>query len=133
MAARYGEPDRESPVVVELDGPPMAYFDIPLEFWATPNGELEAESHPEAARLSQRIEYSNFRVADAVRAQTVVTRVTARLKELGGGYIWWRLRPRQTYDGVRLRLGTTPALPAEWWLALSADVDNQSIEGWPNA
>lgn len=133
MAARYREPDREEPVVVELDGPPTAYLEIPLDFWATPNGELEAENHPEAARLVQHIDYMNFRVADAVRAQTVVTRVTARLKELGGGYIWWRLRPKQTYEGVRLRLGTTPGLPAEWWKTLSLDVDNQSIEGWPNA
>lgn len=126
MAARYREPDREEPVVIELDGPPMAYFELALDYWATPNGELEAENHPEAARLLQRIVYHGFFVADDVRAQTVVTRVTARLKELGGGYIWWRRRPSSTQErSVHLRLGTTPTLPESWWLDLERDVENR--------
>jgi hypothetical protein len=120
---------RGEPAVVELDGPSGAYFEIPLDYWATPNGELEAENHPEASRLTQRVTYVNFKVGDRHRALTVVARVTARLKELGGGYIWWRLRPTATEDGaVRLRLGTTPELPADWWIRVHIDVDNQSID-----
>jgi hypothetical protein len=117
--------DFKDPVVLELDGPPMAYFEIPLDYWATPNGELEPASHPEASRLTQRVEYWNFRVRDGEVARTVIDRVTARLKGLGGGYIWWRLRP--TFD-ARLRLGTTPELPADWWQQLSLDVENQSVD-----
>lgn len=128
MAARAFNVDwtREGPAVVELDGPTAAFFEIPLDYWSTPNGELEAENHPEAARLVQRVVYHNFHVADDVRAQTVVTRVTARLKELGGGYIWWRQRPAYTQERTtRLRLGTTPELPADWWQRVARDVDNR--------
>lgn len=124
----------DEPAVIELDGPPMAYFEIPLDYWATPNGELEAESHAEAARLVQRIDYANFIVAGAERPRIIVDRVTARLKELGGGYIWWRLRPYapDDYSGFyRLRLGTTPALPSDWWRRLSQDVENLSAEAPP--
>lgn len=115
-----GEPD-----IVELDGPPRAYFELPLDYWATPNGELEAESHPEACRLIQRVVYVNFKVADNARVQTVIERVKAKLKDLGGGYIWWRLRP--TYTETKelcLRLGTTPQLPVAWWNELSESVGN---------
>jgi hypothetical protein len=129
MSARYREPDQADIVIIELDGPLRAYFEIPLDYWATPNGELEAESHPEASRLTQRVVYINFDVADPLRARTVTERVTQRLKELGGGYIWWRLRPTVTQDQpprLRLRLGTTPELPRDWWQRLSQDVENLS-------
>jgi len=118
---------REGPAVVELDGPCAAYFEIPLDLFATPNGELEAESHPEAARLVQRVAYLSFVVSDDLRVKLIVSRVSARLKELGGGYIWWRQRPTPTADEpprVRMRLGTTPELPTAWWQRLGKDVDN---------
>lgn len=129
MAARPFHVDwtREGPAVVELDGPTAAFFEIPLDYWATPNGELERESHPEVSRLVQRVVYHNFCVVDAVRARTVVERVTARLKELGGGYIWWRRRPTATEDHrLTLRLGTTPELADDWWQRVARDVDSRS-------
>ena len=123
--------DADEATVVELDGPPRAYFEIPLDYFATPNGELEPEGHPEAIRLTQRVLYMNFRVGDNARVQTVLSRVNERLKEIGGGYIWWRLRPRTEPDGtIRFRLGTTPELPAMWWKTVGRDVDNQSLEAF---
>jgi hypothetical protein len=119
--------------VIELDGPPMAYFEIPLDYWATPNGEIEPEGHPEATRLIQRVVYLNFRVVDHIAVKTVVDRVTARLQELGGGYIWWRSRPALKRVGsmpfMAFRLGTTPQLPQDWWYRLSDDVHNDSASG----
>lgn len=105
-------------VVHELDGPPQAYFEIPLDYWATPNGEIEPEGHATATRLSLRVDYKPFHVPHRVRADMVIEEVRAKLRELGGGYIWWRLRPTECEDGTwRLRLGTSPALPAAWWVA----------------
>lgn len=119
----------EEPTIMELDGPPQAYFELPLDYWATPNGELEAAGHPEASRLVQRITYINFHVDDNPRVQTILARVNERLRELGGGYIWWRLRPKVTESGqYRLRLGTTPGLPDSWWRRLSLDVGNGSLD-----
>lgn len=116
------------PSIIELDGPPMAYFEIPLDYWATPNGELEPESHPEASRLTQHVTYICFKVADNARVQTVLTRVKARLMEVGGGYIWWRTRPSSTEDGsYRFRLGTTPQLPDAWWERVSKESGNGSL------
>lgn len=134
MSARYKIPDE--PTIIELDGPPMAYFNIPLDYWATPNGEIEPEGHPEATRLSQTITYINFHVRDNACVQTIIERVQARLKELGGGYIWWRRRPDYATDRTMyLRLGTTPQLPAAWWQSLSTDVGNgdlgKNIPGLP--
>lgn len=115
-------------VVHELDGPPMAYFEIPLDHFATPNGEMESESHPDAARLTQRVVYINFKVLDNARVQTILTRINAKLREIGGGFIWWRRRPHATEDMyIWLRLGTTPALPDAWWQALSRDVGNGDL------
>lgn len=120
--------DAEDATVIELDGPPVTYFELPLDYWATPNGELEASSHPEASRLVQTVAYINFRVADTVRVQTILSRVNERLRELGGGYIWWRRRPVKTEAGdMHLRLGTTPQLPAAWWQRLSTDVGNGDL------
>lgn len=125
---RYRADPPETPVIIELDGPPMAYFEIPLDYWATPNGELEAAEHPESVRLSQHVTYINFTVADTARVQTILARVNERLKELGGGYIWWRRRPRATEDGqMNLRLGTTPSIPDAWWRRLSTDVGNGDL------
>lgn len=119
----------DEPDIIELDGPPHAYFEIPLDYWSTPNGELEAANHPEACRLIQRVVYINFKVADNARCQTVIERVKARLKDLGGGYIWWRLRPTYTEEKeLRLRLGTTPQLPDAWWRELSHAVGNAPLE-----
>lgn len=129
MNKRYQDPARYEPTIMEIDGPPMAFFEIPLDYWSTPNGEIEPEGHPEASRLVLRILYHNFRVHDQARARAVVDRVTERLKELGGGYIWWRKRPTTSYDAVptvSLRLGTSPALPADWWARLKTDVENLS-------
>jgi hypothetical protein len=117
------------PVVVELDGPPMKAFEIPLDFWATANGELEREGHPDAARLTQRVLYHDFEVDDVLKVRTITDRVTARLKELGGGYLWWRQRPDQARTKLWwLRLGTSPELPPAWWGSLSNDVENTALD-----
>src|ERR1700675_1422915 len=114
---------REGPLIVELDGPPTPFFEIPLDYWANSNGELEAEDHPDVARLVQRVVYINFNVADALGVRVVTDRVNAKLKELGGGYIWWNLRPTMSREKrMRLRLGTTPQLATAWWQRLSDDV-----------
>jgi hypothetical protein len=124
MNARIRERAPEG-VVIELDGPPTQYFEIPLDYYATPNGELEPEGHPDAVRLAMRVNYFQFLVADTARVRTIIARVTERLKDLGGGYIWWGKRPTLTEDKrMRLRLGTTPQLPDLWWARLSADVGN---------
>ena len=137
---------REDEVMIdELDGPPRGYFEIPLDYWATPNGELEPENHPQASRLVQRITYLNFLLISPDRSQvnsgasTVLERVKARLKEIGGGYIWWRKRPTLTEsdaeDGpparwkMSFRLGTTPELPRDWWAAVAVDVGNRTEDG----
>lgn len=120
----------QAPSIIELDGPPAAYFELPLDYWVTPNGEIEAPGHPDAARMIQRIVYINFLVDDQVRVQTILARVNERLKELGGGYIWWRRRPVATEVGkMHLRLGTTPGLPDAWWQRLSTDVGNGNLGG----
>lgn len=113
--------------VIELDGPPMAYFEIPLPYFATPNGELEPEGHPEASRLVMRIDYQNFHVRDNTAVMIVIERVTRRLRELGGGFIWWRLHPSYAEDRtMRLRFGTTPELPPPWWAELRRDVGDRN-------
>jgi hypothetical protein len=115
-------------VVIELDGPASAYFELGLDYFATPNGEIEPEGHPDAVRMTMRVVYINFHVADTVRVQTILARVTERLNELGGGYIWWRRRPTRTEGGqMHLRLGTTPQLPDAWWQRLSTDVGNGDL------
>ena len=117
------------PVVLELDGPAQAYFDIPLDYHSTPNGELEAPDHPEASRLVQKVIYVGFEVSTETQALRVQQAVTERLLELGGGIIWWRRRPTATnYEPptVRLRLGTTPQLPRAWWERLSGETGNSS-------
>ena len=122
-------PVQDEIVIVELDGPPRAYFEIPLDYYATPNGELEPSSHPEACRLTQKVTYINFRVPTGLEVHAIIGRVTARLKEIGGGYIWWRRRPAKDEDGQwGLRLGTTPALADSWWERLSHDVNNGSLD-----
>jgi hypothetical protein len=125
----------EGPTIVELDGPERAYFEIPLDYWATANGELEAESHPDVARLVQRVVYVNFKVRDALHVRVITQRVTQALKELGGGYIWWRKHPEETPGPPRviaLRLGTTPQLALPWWQTLCDDVENQSLDNCLN-
>ncbi len=124
----------DKPTILEVDGPPMAFFEIPLDYFATPNGEIEPEGHPEAERLIQRITYMNFRFLGTNIAQlnngasNVIDSVRARLQELGGGLIWWRSRPKMDAEGgvhrVHFRLGTTPTLPPPWWIALSGAVGN---------
>lgn len=127
--------DAEGPTIVELDGPPRPYFEIPLDYWATSNGELEAENHPEVARLVQRIVYINFRVRNALAVRIITDRVTHALREKGGGYIWWRKHPTEEAGPPRvitLRLGTTPQLLAAWWQTLSDDVENLSLDNCMN-
>lgn len=123
------DPPPGAPHIYELDGPPTAYFELPLDHWVTPNGEFEAEGHPDAVRLVQRVMYYSFRVADAPRAHTIVKRVKERLEALGGGYLWWRRRPMRSEDGfLYLRLGTLPELPAAWWQGLARDVESRSVD-----
>lgn len=53
-----------------------------------------------------------------------LTEIWAELKKLGGGTIFWRLRPTVTaeFDGsfaARCRLATSPPLPEELWARLT--------------
>lgn len=116
------------PHVCELDGPPQAYFEIPLDYWANSNGELEAAGQNGAVRLIQRIVYVNFDVASTFAAQELFQKVRVRLLELGGGYVWWRKRPTQEGLRVNFRLATTPQLPRAWWEKASKDVKNASSQ-----
>jgi hypothetical protein len=139
---------RTEPHVYELEGPPQSYFEIPLDWFANDNAEIEPGHSPGAVRLVQRVVYYNFgMIGDSVedvqsRAQTIVDAVHA---ELNGtceiGYLWWRKRPEFTVEQVRkllggkkprhkvrLRLGTSPSLPTAFWVKLSESVKNVSAE-----
>lgn len=120
----------KDPVVIELDGPPMAYFEVPLDYWATPNGEIEAQDHPEASRLTMRKVYQNFRVPTLECAEDIGTAVRKRLLELGGGYIWWRRRPVDHLDGhpISVRLATSPELTEAFWDSLRRSVHDQGVK-----
>lgn len=132
-AQRLADPVTVDQHITELDGPPTAYFEIPLEYWATANGELEPAGHPESQRLVQRVEYKSFGVPTLEIANDLVAAVRAELRKLGGGYIWWRKRPAmESYDGGktkwRLRLATSPELPWEWWVHLGDLAGNTSSD-----
>ena len=128
--------------ILEIDGPPRAYFEIPLDYTAA---DIDAGGlgYPEQ-RLYQRVLYYSFMVTrenrtDCVEAAGhVINEVTAELFKFKGGIIWWRKRPEleQGYDNeagqiryrVRLRLGTSPSLDRETWNRIGASIGNQSSD-----
>lgn len=117
----------DEPWVREIDAPATGhvFLEVPLDYWVTPNGEIEPEGHPEACRLVLRVVYQSFTFPSQVGATMVVEAVTAKLRELGGGYIWWGKRPNEDATGAwRLRLGTSPALPDAWWVACFQSIES---------
>ncbi len=132
--------------VFELQGPPRAYFEVPLDWFATAEGELTPAQIPGAVRLIQRVHYVSFLMLgdDAAdvqgRALKVLESVRAELKRVTEqGYIWWRLFPKYEVEDVattskparhrvRMRLGTLPTLTTRFWLDLSKAVGNASSE-----
>lgn len=150
LAAMLPNADNSSEAhVYELDGPAQAYFEIPLDWFANANAEIEPGNSPGAVRLVQRVVYYNFmvlgdsenEVKQAVIDITGAVHVELR-KTREISYIWWRKRPEYVVEQVkkkflgkkeprhkvRLRLGTCPSLPTSFWSALSLKVHNASSE-----
>lgn len=142
--------DRDEPVVYDLTGPQQAYFELPLDWHVSAEGELTPAEALGAVRLIQRVHYKSFRLvgpdADQVceRGMAVIAAVRTELKKAADvSFIWWRLHPkyqiedltpedvkkgRHARHSVRLRLGTLPSLPPRFWLDLSMLVNNVSSE-----
>lgn len=140
--------------VLELQGPPQSYFELPLDWFTDFQGQIQPAEFPGAIRMVQRVDYKSFCLvgdtAEDVQGRAIIVRgaVMTELKlrsELG--YIWWRLYPKYELDTpaplepgqtakplkparhrVRLRLGTMPALSTRFWLDLSKQVENVSSE-----
>lgn len=108
--------------IIEIDGPSCAWFELPLEYFVTANGEIEAEGMPGAVRLSQLYEYRNVWVDDLKQADAVIDQVRQRLKELGGGVIWWRRRYPSAGGRTMIRLTSSPPLPLPWWDRMAEQV-----------
>lgn len=141
------------PWVGELTGPPQAYVDLPLDWFSDMQGQIQPAEFPGAIRIIQRVNYQSFcLVGDTAedvqaRALLVHSSVTAELKaHHETSYIWWRLHPKYELQPelppaksgckavkparhrVRMRLGTMPALPYQFWLDLYKRVANVSSE-----
>jgi hypothetical protein len=151
LAAMLPNPDNTwcQPHVYELDGPPQAYFEIPLDWFANGNAEIEPGASPGAVRLVQRVIYYSFQcVRDSEAScqqvyQDIVGAVHKKLKATNEiTYLWWRKRPTYSVEQVKkllsrskvpqhkvsLRLGTCPSLPTAFWKQLSDDVRNISSD-----
>lgn len=123
----HDEPDVQHlnvPQVADTDGPPRAYFEIPLNTFA-PNGSREIH----------RVVYINWAIwLDSPGSEDAVTKVTdaikAELQRAGGGIMWWRLRPQYDHGGsrVRLRVGTSPELSHEFWTRMFVEYKNASTD-----
>jgi hypothetical protein len=119
--------DTEFENVIEIDGPPRAYFEIPL-------GDEDRVL---------RIVYKAFIVVgiDAEAAKAVGERALRHIRarvnisNYGGcGIIWWRRHPNiHEADGFfkwTCRLATSPELPDGFWNALGGrDAYDQFIVG----
>jgi hypothetical protein len=113
--------------VDQLDAPPRAYFQIPLD-----------QMMEEGGRVVLHIAIQNFRVlgprqADVnLKVDLITAAVTEALHKLGGGIIWWRRRPDYGFDHGRkmfkasLRLGTSPSLPPFFWQHLDEKTGNEA-------
>lgn len=107
----------ELPPVWAFDGPPQAYFDIPLYPFGLP-GCYRVTYH------SIRMIYGSFEAAAKDKAcEVLLAAIVQKLVELGGGTIYWRRRP-YLYEEITvkagMRLGTVPELPKAWWDAAIA-------------
>lgn len=123
--------------VHEIDGPPRAYFEIPIR------GEsLGLKMGPTDVAFVERITYHAFRLVGATREgvearrDQVLQLVTSEIRKFGGGIIWWRRRPSAPeWEGpgdtghvaIRLRLGTSPRLDDRFWKRINLAVEN-SVE-----
>jgi hypothetical protein len=119
----------EEAFVQELDMPPMAYFEIPLDIddeghWMPPGGTLT----PVGYRAKQTIvaktichEPTNEHVAKMFSIASI-SMIKAELRALGGGIIWWRTHMEVSKKGRRWtvfgRCGTSPTLPDSFWRKL---------------
>jgi hypothetical protein len=115
-------PNCVGPNVIEVDGPPMAYFEIP---YYTPVGDLQ----------ELRIEYisvclsckNRSQLEDQVKLELNV--IKCELEQRGGGIIWWRHRSEYEKVGKLwvwyARLQTSPEIPDHWWAPI------RKLEGEP--
>jgi hypothetical protein len=128
------------PWIIEIDGPPMAYFDIPLDYTVAADGNLQMNDSLVRSPLTQRIEFYTFRierdVPDTIEAtiNDLVDDVKRALRKTGdGGILWWRLRPEFKRDNGhsvgRVRLGTSPSLPKEFWAKLGKRFGSRNEAG----
>lgn len=73
--------------------------------------------------------------------------IKSTLTDLGGGVIWWRIRPEiacydcgdggSTFSKVYFRFATTPEFPKEFWKAIDSMKDNDARlecdeRAWPS-
>lgn len=113
--------DKDQAEILEIDGPPRAYFDIPIRGESL--GLIEQRPHDVA--FVEHIVYHNFGLngptAEVLedRRDAILAAVRIELGAFGGGILWWRKRPELKQEGdryhLRMRFGTSPILPTTFW------------------
>jgi hypothetical protein len=111
--------------IQEIDGPPRAYFEIPIRFSPddTQLSVLQITYVTLIRPITQEHVEDNMQ---GVVAEQLVTAIKDQLFKIGGGIIWWRARPKlevfNTSQGqvfkVRCRVATSPPLSDEAWDSL---------------
>lgn len=107
--------------VHELDMPPMAYFDIPLDMPDDVNQALHGRKTLRV--VPHELRAGPFKTQQQADEQSKlgVEMIRQRLLTVGGGIIWWRTRPEVSKQhgsgGWRFyaRCGTSPTLPDSFW------------------
>jgi hypothetical protein len=105
--------------MLEIDGPTQAYFEIPTDA-VVKNSVMLITYVSIVWPITQ--EHVEDNLQNAV-AGDIVTAIKNELFKLGGGIIWWRMRPNlAVYNGpqgqifkVRCRVATSPPLSNKAW------------------
>lgn len=104
------------PWVDELDMPPRAYFQIPTD--------VPGDTVTVAAYQMKSGPFESEEQAQTF-SQLAVARVKNELLTLGGGIIWWRVRPEVSEYSHKPgvwhfygRCGTSPTLPNSFWSSM---------------
>ena len=106
----------DEPWVDELDMPSRAYFIIPLD-----SADGGRQQQVIAAHEIRSGPFETHEQAETF-SKLAISRVHQELLTLGGGIIWWRIRPEvnNDIDGPEkwhfyARCGTSPTLPNSFW------------------
>jgi hypothetical protein len=122
---------RQDQNICHIDGPARAFFDIPFGEGAE-RGILRIVYFSVIWSITEELIEDN---AVAGVTKQLTTAIEDELYKLGGGIIWWRVRPElATYSGpegqifkVRARVATSPPLSAEAWTNLHMHAEGQRI------